>query len=136
MANRWLLKTEPSTYSFDQLLADGHTTWDGVRNALALQHLRQMKRGDRVLVYHSGASKAVVGQAKVTRTAYPDPSQADPRLVVVDLAPAGRLPAPVPLATIKRDPALGDLALVRLSRLSVMPVTPAQWDRLLALAAG
>ncbi len=136
MANAWLLKTEPTTYAFDQLLADGHTTWDGVRNALALQHLRQMKKGDKVLIYHSGAVKAVVGQAKVTRSAYPDPTQADARLVVVDLAPAGRLPAPVPLAAVKADPALADMPLVRFSRLSVMPVTPAQWDRLLSLAKG
>jgi len=136
MANAWLLKTEPTTYSFDQLLAEGRTTWDGVRNALALQHLRQMKRGDRVLIYHSGGVKAVVGQARVTRSAYPDPTQEDPRLVVVDLAPAGRLPAPVSLTAVKADPALADLALVRFSRLSVMPVTPAQWERLVALARG
>jgi predicted RNA-binding protein with PUA-like domain len=132
----WLLKTEPSTYSFDQLERDGRTTWDGVRNPTALRHLRAIATGDEVLIYHTGEEKAVVGIAKVLKGAYPDPAAADPRLVVVDLAPVRRLKAPVTLARVKADPAFADFALVRISRLSVMPVTAPQWKRLLALSAG
>ncbi len=135
MTNHWLLKTEPSTYSFDRLVAEGSAIWDGVRNNLALKYLREMKHGDRVLVYHSGAEKAVVGQARVSRAAYPDPTRDDPKLVVVDLAPGPRLARPVPLAAIKQDPQLAELPLVRMSRLSVMPVAPEHWKRLLELAA-
>lgn len=136
MPAHWLLKTEPSTYSFDRLLKEGSAVWDGVRNNLALTYLRQMKAGDRVLIYHSGAEKAVVGQARIGRAAYPDPARDDPKLVVVDVVPDARLPKALTLAAIKADPALADLPLVRMSRLSVMPVTAEQWKRLLALAAG
>lgn len=136
MPAHWLLKTEPSTYSFDRLLKEGSAVWDGVRNNLALSYLRQMKAGDRVLIYHSGGEKAVVGQARIGRAAYPDPAHDDPKLVVVDVVPDARLPKPLTLAAIKADPALADLPLVRMSRLSVMPVTAEQWKRLLALAAG
>ena len=129
----WILKTEPSTYSFDQLERDGTTVWDGVRNNLALKHLREMKRGDRVLVYHSGEEKAVVGLAEVAAEAYPDPKQKDPKLVVVDLKAAGRLPRPVPLAEIKQEPAFADLALVRIGRLSVAPASAEQFRRLLKM---
>ena len=132
----WLLKTEPSTYSFDQLERDGRTTWDGVRNPTALRHLRAIATGDEVLIYHTGDEKAVVGIAKVVEGAYPDPKAGDSRLVVVDLAPVRRLKAPVTLARVKADPAFADFALVRISRLSVMPVTAPQWKRLLALSAG
>lgn len=135
MPNYWLLKTEPSTYAFAQLVAEGTAVWDGVRNALALSHLRKMKKGDRVFVYHTGSEKSVVGIARVAASAYPDPSQSDPRLVVVDLAPEKPLPKPVPLATIKADPALQDMPLVRISRLSVMPVAPEEWKRLLELGS-
>ncbi len=134
MTNHWLLKTEPSTYSFDRLVADGAAVWDGVRNNLALKYLREMKPGDRVLVYHSGAEKAVVGQARVTKAAYPDPTRDDPKLVVIDLAPGPRLARPVPLTAIRQDPDLAELPLVRMSRLSVMPVAPEHWKRLLELA--
>jgi predicted RNA-binding protein with PUA-like domain len=133
MSGYWLLKTEPSTYSYASLERDGRTAWDGVRNNLALTHLRAMKAGDRVLVYHTGDEKAVVGLAKVARAAYPDPKLDDPRLVVVDIAPEKPLPAPVPLADVKAEPAFKDFALVRMSRLSVMPVNPAQWSRLLEM---
>lgn len=137
MPAHWLLKTEPSTYSFDRLLAEKSAVWDGVRNNLALKYLREMKAGDRVLVYHSGADKAVVGQARVTRAAYPDPAQDDPKLVVVDIAPdGGRLGRPVPLAAIKAEPALAEMPLIRMSRLSVMPVTADQWKRILAMGSG
>ncbi len=133
MPNYWLLKTEPSTYAFAQLEKDGKTVWDGVRNALALTHLRKMKKGDRVLIYHTGAEKSVVGIARLAAGAYPDPQQDDPRLVVVDLAPERPLSRPVTLATIKADPSLQAMPLVRISRLSVMPVTAEEWKRLLEL---
>ena len=133
MPSYWIVKTEPSTYSFDQLERDGTTVWDGVRNNLALKHLREMKRGDRVLVYHSGEEKAVVGLAEVAAEAYPDPKQKDPKLVVVDLKAAGRLPRPVPLAEIKQEPAFADLALVRIGRLSVAPASAEQFKRLLKM---
>lgn len=133
MPNYWLLKTEPSTYAFAQLVQDGKTVWDGVRNALALTHLRKMKKGDRALIYHTGGEKAVVGIARLSAGAYPDPTQVDPRLVVVELAPERPLSRPVSLATIKADPLLQAMPLVRISRLSVMPVTPDEWKRLLEL---
>jgi predicted RNA-binding protein with PUA-like domain len=134
MPNYWLLKTEPSTFSFDQLERDGKTVWDGVRNNLALMHLRAMKPNDRLLIYHSGATKAVVGMARVTSKPYPDPKEQDPRWVVIDVVPDGRLAKPVSLATIKADSAFADFPLVRMSRLSVMPISPEHWSRLLSLA--
>ena len=133
MSNSWLLKTEPTTYSYDQLEKDGRTTWDGVRNNLALTHLRAMKAGDRLLIYHTGAEKAVIGLAKVAKAAYPDPKQEDPKLVVVDVVPERRLERPVTLAEVKAEASLKELALVRMGRLSVMPVPPAQWKRLLEM---
>lgn len=132
----WLLKADPDTYGFADLERDRRTTWDGVRNPQALIHLRQMARGDQVLVYHSGSEKAVIGHATVARGAYPDPARGDPKLVVVDLTAGPRLAAPVALATVKADPVFADFALVRHSRLSVMPVSPAQWKRLEALGRG
>jgi predicted RNA-binding protein with PUA-like domain len=134
MPSYWLLKTEPTTYSFDRLVEEGRAMWDGVRNNLALKYLREMKLGDQLLIYHSGADKAVIGQAKVTRAAYPDPAADDPKLVVVDLVPTGRLPKPVPLAAVKADPSLADLPLVRMPRLSVMPVPAEAWKKILSMA--
>ena len=136
MSNHWLLKTEPTTYSYDDLERERRTTWDGVKNALALIHLRQMAKGDEVLVYHSGAAKAIVGRARLATGPVPDPKAKDPKLVVVDLVPTGRLAVPVPLAAIKADRQFKDFALVRMSRLSVMPVTSGQWKRLLAMGQG
>ena len=133
MPNYWIVKTEPSTYSFDDLARHKTAVWDGVKNNLALKHLRQMKPGDRVLVYHTGDEKAVVGVAEVTRAAYPDPKQKDPKLAVVDLKARERLPRPVPLAEIKGDRAFADLALVRIGRLSVMPAAAEQYQRLLKM---
>jgi len=118
----WLVKSEPGTYSWDDLVRDGSTRWDGVRNPLARNHLAAMKKGDSVLFYHSGDARAVVGLARVTREAYPDPSADDPRWLAVDLAPVRPLKTPVTLAAIKADPRLADLPLVRQSRLSVMPI--------------
>lgn len=131
--NYWILKTEPSAYSFADLLREKTAVWDGVKNPVALKHLRAMHRGDEVLVYHTGDEKAVVGRARVTKEAYPDPKQKDPRLVVVELAAGRRLPAPVTLAAIRADSTFRDLPLVRMPRLSVQPVSAAQWKRLLKL---
>jgi predicted RNA-binding protein with PUA-like domain len=133
MPNYWIVKTEPSTYSFDDLARQKTAVWDGVKNNLALKYLRQMTPGDQVLVYHTGDEKAVVGIAEVTSEAYPDPKQKDPKLAVVDLRAVERLPQAVPLAEIKRDRAFADLALVRIGRLSVMPVSAEQFKRLLKL---
>lgn len=126
----WLLKTEPGAYSYDDLEREGRTTWDGVTNPVALKHLRAMKRGDGVIVYHTGDQRAAVGAAEVTRAAFPDPGRDDPRLVVVELRARGRLARPVPLDEIKSLPAFQDSPLVRQGRLSVVPLTAAQWKLL------
>jgi predicted RNA-binding protein with PUA-like domain len=131
----WLVKTEPSTYAFGDLVRDRRTTWDGVANPLARIHLRAMTAGDEVLVYHSGQEKAVVGLAKVVAGPRPDPKAKDARSVVVDLVPVARAATPVPLAWIKASPACRDLDLLRISRLSVMPV-PVGAAAALARAAG
>jgi predicted RNA-binding protein with PUA-like domain len=130
----WIVKSEPSTYSFGQLQEDGRTRWDGVRNAQALINIRAMKKGDLALFYHTGGEKALVGLARVASAPYPDPAAGDPRLAVVDLAPERALPRPVALAEIKAEETLADLLLVRHSRLSVIPVSAAHWRRLLQLA--
>jgi predicted RNA-binding protein with PUA-like domain len=122
MANRWLFKTEPSAYSFAQLRKDGRTTWDGVKNPLALKHLSGVKRGDLVFVYHTGDEKAVVGRARAVSDAYPDPKQKDRKLLVVDLEPSEALPTAVTLAAVKANRKFAGFDLVRLPRLSVMPV--------------
>lgn len=129
---RWLLKTEPSDYAYDDLERAGKAVWDGVRNAVALKHLRSIRKGDEVLVYHTGAEKAVVGVARATSDAYPDPK--DAALAVVDLAPVRRLERPVTLAAVKADPAFAAWELARLPRLSVMPVPEAVHRRLRSLA--
>ena len=126
----WLVKEEPEHYGYHQLERDRKTVWAGVRNPLAQKHLRGMRRGDKVFYYHTGKQKAVVGVAKVTSDAYPDPDDPDGTLHVVDLAPDAALPQPVTLAAIKADAAFADFALVRMSRLSVMPVTDQEWARI------
>ena len=131
--NYWIVKTEPSTYSYDDLARQKTAVWDGVKNNLALKHLRGMKPGDQVLVYHTGDEKAVVGVAEVASEPYPDPKQKDPKLTVVDLRAERRLPRPVSLAEIKKDRAFADLALVRIGRLSVMPASAEQAKRLMKL---
>jgi predicted RNA-binding protein with PUA-like domain len=131
----WLVKSEPGTYAWEQLVRDERTRWDGVRNPLARRHLGSMRQGDLVLFYHSGEGKAVVGVARVVREAYPDPTAADGRWLAVDLAPARALARPVSLAAIKAERALAGLALVRQPRLSVMPVEKEHADRILALGA-
>lgn len=131
----FLLKTEPSEFSFDDLVRDKRCTWDGVSNAQALINLRAISKGDEALIYHTGSDKAVVGLAAVTRGAYPDPGQDDPKLVVIDLKPGKRAATPVTLAAIKADKRFADFALVKQSRLSVMPVPP-ELDRLIRAMAG
>jgi predicted RNA-binding protein with PUA-like domain len=131
--SHWLVKSEPGTYGWDDLVKDGETRWDGIRNAQARNNLEKMRVGDRVLFYHSGEGKEIVGVAKVVKAAYPDPSTDDERWVVVDLAPVAPLRAPVSLAIVKRDAALAQLPLVRQGRLSVMPIEPRAFTRILAL---
>lgn len=129
--SHWLVKSEPTTYSWDQLVKDGGTIWDGVRNPLARQHLAAMRRGDLVLFYHSGVGKDVVGIARVGREAYPDPK--DGSWLAVDLEPVKPLAQPVSLAAIKADPKFVGLALIKQGRLSVVPVAPKHFERILAL---
>ena len=130
----FLFKTEPTEYSYADLTRDKRTVWQGVSNALALIHLRQVKRGDVVVVYHTGAEKSAVGLAVAASDAYPDPDLGDPKRVVVDLTPGKPLPTPVPLSTFKTDSVLRTTELVRISRLSVMPLTDAHLARVLALS--
>ena len=136
MAGNWILKTEPSTYSFDRLMKEGTAVWDGVANPVALKHIRAMKRGDRALIYHTGDEKSVVGIADVVSDAYPDPKLKEPKFVVVELKAVRKLARPVTLAEIKADKAFADLGLVRQGRLSVMPASAAQWSRLVKLGGG
>ena len=134
MARRyWLVKSEPFKYSWDELVKDGSTYWDGVRNAQARNNLADMQVGDRVLYYHSNEGKEVVGVARVTKTAYPDPTTQDERWVVVDLAPVKALAEPVTLQQIKADAKLAEIALVKQSRLSVMPIDKPAFERIVKL---
>lgn len=126
MAN-WLFKEEPTHYSFDDLKKDGRTSWTGVRNPLAQKHLRSVAEGDLIFYYHTGDEKAIVGLMKAAGNAYPDPNDRSHRFYAVDVIPVKKLPHPVRLASIKADKRFADFALVRMSRLSVMPVTDAQW---------
>ena len=132
--NYWLLKTEPDNYSYADLERDGATTWDGVANNTALMHIRTMQPGDLALIYHTGDERQAVGLAEITSAPYADPKLGDPKLVVVDLRPLHWLPQPVSLAAVKADPAFADFGLVRLGRLSVVPVTLEHWGRLLGMA--
>ena len=129
----WLLKSEPSKYSWDDFVRDGSTCWDGVRNAQARNNLQAMRAGDLALFYHSQEGKEVVGVARITGEAYPDPTADDPRWVVVDLEPERPLRRPVSLAEIKADPKLRGIPLVKQSRLSVMPIERPAFERILAL---
>lgn len=124
------MKEEPEHYNYDQLVRDRKTVWAGVRNPLAQKHLRSIRKGDRIFYYHTGKEKAVVAVARATSDAYPDPSDASGKLHVVDIAPETKLPQPVTLAAIKADKAFASFPLVRMSRLSVMPVTDAEWKRI------
>jgi predicted RNA-binding protein with PUA-like domain len=130
----WLMKTEPSEFSYGDLERKGRAVWDGVTNSTALIHIRAMRKGDRALVYHSGGEKKLVGLADIVSDPYPDPNAGDVKIVVVDVAPAGRLSRIVPLGAIKKEREFASFELVRNSRLSVMPVQPALWKKLLAMA--
>ncbi len=134
MPQYWILKTEPSEFAFSDLQRAGRTRWDGVANALALKHLRSMRPGDRAIVYHTGDEKRLVGMATVAGEPYPDPGAGDEQVVVVDLEAGDELPVSVTLGEIKADPAFKDLGLVRMSRLSVVPVPADQWKLLLVKA--
>jgi len=134
VAGKWLFKTDPDTYSFADLERDGKTVWDGVSNNLALKHLRSVKKGDLVLIYHTGDERSIVGLAEALSDPYPDPKQKDPRLTVVDVKAGEKLARAVSLDEMKKQAGLKDFALLRLPRLSVMPVSADQWKTLLALA--
>jgi predicted RNA-binding protein with PUA-like domain len=135
-ARYWMVKQEPTAYSWDDFTRDGRTAWTGVRNFLARNHLRAMRLGDAVLFYHSVVGKAVVGRAKVVREAYPDPTAKEGDWSCVDLAPVRRLATPVPLQQIKNTPALQELALLRQSRLSVVPMTKEEFETILEMGSG
>lgn len=130
----WLAKSEPSTYSWDQLVKDKQTVWDGVRNYAARINLRAMKKGDEVFFYHSNEGTEIVGIAKVAKEAYQDPTTTDEAWVAVDLKPHKKLKNPVTLAQVKADKRLTNMALVRLGRLSVQPVTDEEWKIIMELA--
>jgi predicted RNA-binding protein with PUA-like domain len=126
----WLFKEEPTHYSFDDLVRDGKTSWTGVKNPLAQKHLRAVKKGDRIFFYHTGDEKAVVGIARAAGAAYADPADKTGKLYAVDVEPVKKLKQPVTLAAVKADKAFADLPLVRMPRLSVMPVSDEVWDRI------
>ena len=132
----WLVKQEPETYSWDDLVRDGKTDWTGVRNFQARNNLRQMKAGDRVLFYHSGSGKCVVGIAEVAKAAYPDPTADDPQWIAVDIKPLKYLKQSVSLEEIKSNARLKEMLLVRQSRLSVMPVTKDEFETIVKLGSG
>lgn len=134
MKNFWLVKQEPSDYSWSDFVADGGTSWTGVRNFAARNNLRRMSKGDEVLFYHSGEEKAVVGIARVTRTAYRDPTATEGDWSALDLVPVKPLPRPVTLAQIKANPQLKNIALVRQSRLSVMPLAAKEFETIVKMA--
>ena len=130
----WLVKEEPTHYAYDDLVRDKKTSWSGVRNALAQKHLRAVEKGDRIFYYHTGDQKAVVAVARAASNAYPDPADPDGKLFAVDVAPVEPLARPVTLTEIKAEPSLKEMPLVRISRLSVMPVTDREWDRIVKLS--
>jgi predicted RNA-binding protein with PUA-like domain len=132
----WLVKQEPETYSWDDLVRDGRTDWSGVRNFQARNNLRQMKNGDRVLFYHSGTGKCVVGIAEVVKAAYPDPTATDPQWIAVDIKPFKPLNEVVPLASIRYHEKLANLPLIRQSQLSVMPLTKEEFATIVSMGAG
>lgn len=128
----WLVKSEPYKYSWEQFLQDGRTYWDGVRNYQARNNLQAMQKGDLVLFYHSNQGLAVVGIARVVREAYPDPTTDDPRWVAVDLEPIETFKTPVSLGDLKKEKRLQNLALIKQARLSVMPLTPEEFEIIVA----
>ena len=132
--SKWLLKSEPNDYSFDDLEREKRAVWDGVKNPVALKHMRNVQPGDQAFFYHTGKEKAIIGIAKVEIAAYPDPDADDERLVVFEISPARRLASPVTLAAVKAAGEFAGWELVRVPRLSVMPVSDSIWSRVLAMA--
>lgn len=132
--NYWLLKSDPGSYSWEQLVKDGRSDWNGVRNHQAANNLRAMKHGDRAFFYLSGAGPAIVGTVEIAKAGYPDPSDPSGRFVTVDIVPRAQAGRPVALAAIKAAPELKNMALLRQSRLSVQPVTAAEWRAICAMA--
>src|SRR5438128_1051403 len=130
----WLFKEEPTHYSYDDLVRDGKTSWSGVKNPLAQKHLRSVKKGDRIFYYHTGDEKAVIGVAKAASDAYPDPKDEAGKLVTVDVVPSKKLKRPVSLAEIKARAFFEEFPLVRISRLSVMPVSDREWSEIEKMA--
>jgi predicted RNA-binding protein with PUA-like domain len=130
----WLIKSEPFKYSWDQFVADKQTFWDGVRNYAARNNLRAMKKGDKALFYHSNEGLEMIGIAKVVKEAYQDPTTPENAWVAVDFAPVKKLKKPVSLAQVKTEKRLANMALIRLGRLSVQPVTDEEWDVVMELA--
>jgi predicted RNA-binding protein with PUA-like domain len=131
---KWLLKSEPGTYAFADLEREGRTVWDGVRNNTAALHLKAMKKGDEALFYHSGEDRQVVGIAKIVTEHFPDKTDPAGRFVAVEIAPVRQVKTPVTLAQMKAEPALADMAMIRLSRISVSPVAEAEWKTILKMA--
>jgi predicted RNA-binding protein with PUA-like domain len=129
----WLFKEEPGNYSYDDLTRDGKTSWTGVKNPLAQKHLRSVRKGDQIFFYHTGDQKAVVGIAKAAADAYQDPADKSGKLYAVDVAPVRKLKQPVTLSAVKADKYFATFPLTRMPRLSVMPVTDDQWDRLIGM---
>jgi predicted RNA-binding protein with PUA-like domain len=129
----WLIKSEPEVYSWDQLVKDKHTRWDGIRNYAARLHLRSMKKGDELFFYHSNKGTEIVGIATVTKEAYPDPTSEDPAWFAIDIKPSKKLTKPVSLDQIKKEKKLAGMALVRISRLSVQPVKDEEWDMIMKM---
>ncbi len=136
MATRWLFKTEPSVYSYQQLEKDKKTVWDGVANNLALKNLKDIKKGEQIFIYHTGDEKAAVGVARALGGAYPDPEKSNPKMLVVDIEPLRALKRPVSLAEVKAHPKLKNFDLVRNSRLSIMKVSDEQWEIMDGMAKG
>ena len=132
--NYWLVKSEPSSYSWDQLSKDKKTSWDGIRNYAARNNLKNMHNGDEVFFYHSNEGMEIVGIAKVVKEAYQDPTTKDPNWFAIDLKPSKKLKTPVTLAAIKNDPQLSGMELVKISRLSVQKVTSKEWKRIMDLS--
>lgn len=131
---KWLFKEEPTHYAYDDLVRDGQTSWTGVRNPLAQKHLRSVNKGDEIFFYHTGDEKAVVGVARATGPAYADPADKSGKLYAVDVAPVKKLKSPVTLAAVKADRRFAAFPLTRLPRLSVMPVTDAEWDLIVSMS--
>ena len=131
----WLMKEEPEHYSFDDLIRDGSTAWTGVRNPVAQKHLQSIRKGDRIFFYHTGKVKAVVGIAKAASAPYPDPADKTGKLYGIDVVPVKKLKSPVTLAAVKADKAFASFLLVRISRLSVMPVNDDEWTRIETMAS-